>query len=144
MITTYRVRLDHGPFCAQYFFNDYDEAEKCYQRELLSLKQGATVSLVQVEEHELCAAGVNRPQRMPEEVTTLSLPVDPGKMAEECYSCIHMARAPANAHITCRKPDPHMIGDPHGIRNGWFAYPWIFDPIWKRKACANHEKAVDG
>lgn len=23
-----------------------------------------------------------------------------------------------------------IVGDPHGIRNGWFQWPWNFDPTW--------------
>ena len=58
---------------------------------------------------------------------------------EECYSCVHRRDVPGNAHIECVKPDAEMIGSPHGIREGWFMYPLLFDPVWKRKRCSNHE-----
>jgi hypothetical protein len=32
-----------------------------------------------------------------------------------------------------------MSGSEHGIRHGWFFYPLLFDPVWKTKACVNHE-----
>jgi hypothetical protein len=38
------------------------------------------------------------------------------------------------------KPDPAMTGDAHGIRNGWFIYPMLFDPVWRTKECSNWEK----
>ena len=36
-------------------------------------------------------------------------------------------RAPALDHTV---PGINVTGNPHGIRNGWFAYPFNFDPIW--------------
>lgn len=32
-----------------------------------------------------------------------------------------------------------MEGHPHGIKNGWFFYPILFDPVWKTKECGNYE-----
>lgn len=58
----------------------------------------------------------------------------------DCYQCIHRREYPGNAHIGCRKPDPHMTGDPHGVQQGWFRYPLLFDPIWKTADCAHFEK----
>ena len=39
--------------------------------------------------------------------------------------------------IACSNPDPNMTGVAHGIRNGWFYYPHVFDPTWKARDCAN-------
>lgn len=61
-------------------------------------------------------------------------------MMNECYDCIHKRSVPGNAHIRCAKPDKQMTGDSHGIRNGWFIYPLLFDPTWKTKDCNNFEK----
>lgn len=77
-----------------------------------------------------------------------------------CYNCKHRGDLPGDAHSCCRHPkndgvmnDPlaqlfaifasvgrvpainaetglHVVGDPHGIRNGWFNWPMNFDPIW--------------
>lgn len=60
-------------------------------------------------------------------------------MMSECYSCMHRENVPGNAHIKCNNPDKDMTGHPHGIKNGWFYYPILFDPIWKLKDCANYE-----
>jgi hypothetical protein len=57
----------------------------------------------------------------------------------ECYYCSHRREVPGNCHIECVKPDTDMIGSEHGIRNGWFMYPLLFDPTWKEKACDNFE-----
>lgn len=37
-----------------------------------------------------------------------------------------------------------MVGDKHGIVNGWFLYPILFDPIWKEKKCDNFADMEDG
>jgi len=57
----------------------------------------------------------------------------------ECYMCKHMRSVPRNTHILCAKPDAYMSGNQHGIRKGWFMYPWLFDPVWKTKDCSNFE-----
>ena len=63
-----------------------------------------------------------------------------GQFAKECYSCAHRRRIPGDEHIGCAKPDPQMIGHPHGIKMRWFIYPHCFDPVWKMKQCANFEE----
>lgn len=57
----------------------------------------------------------------------------------ECYSCIHKREVPGNCHIRCAKPDEEMTGASHGISNGWFIYPLLFDPVWKTRKCNNYE-----
>jgi hypothetical protein len=47
---------------------------------------------------------------------------------------------PGNCHIACSNPDMHMTGNKHGIVNGWFFYPVLFDPIWMTKECSNYEE----
>jgi len=64
---------------------------------------------------------------------------DTNKIMSECYSCKHRMTIPGDAHISCAKPDPEMTGNPHGIKNNWFFYPFNFDPIWKTKLCSNYE-----
>lgn len=57
----------------------------------------------------------------------------------ECYHCQHMRSVEGNTHVLCVKPDVDMRGDKHGIRNGWFYYPLLFDPTWKLDMCKNYE-----
>lgn len=61
------------------------------------------------------------------------------KMREECYDCEHKREVPGNYHIQCVKPDAKMRGSKHGIKEGWFMYPLLFDPVWKEKLCSNYE-----
>lgn len=58
----------------------------------------------------------------------------------ECYSCKYHREVPGNTHIQCVNPDPGMVGNPHGVRHGWFFYPILFDPTWKEKLCDNYER----
>ena len=62
----------------------------------------------------------------------------------ECWICAHKRPVAGNCHIRCVKPDSEMRGDPHGIRNGWFIYPSLFDPVWKEVDCRNFKERVDG
>ena len=57
----------------------------------------------------------------------------------ECYICKNKRNVPGNAHIACINKDPEMTGDSYGIQNGWFFYPYIFDPTWMTKKCNNFE-----
>lgn len=58
-----------------------------------------------------------------------------------CYNCINHIKTPGNSHIRCLKPDMEMTGDRHGIKNGWFYYPLLFDPVWATKKCSNFESS---
>ena len=57
----------------------------------------------------------------------------------ECYSCVHKETVPGNCHIRCGKPDEFMTGSQHGISKGWFFYPLLFDPVWKKRLCNNYK-----
>jgi len=61
------------------------------------------------------------------------------ELKTQCSKCVNRGTVPGNCHIACKDPDPNMKGDPHGIRNGWFFYPFLFDPIWRTKECANYK-----
>jgi hypothetical protein len=63
-------------------------------------------------------------------------------MKNECYSCAHKEEVPGNCHIKCNNPDPAMCGNEHGIKKGWFIYPFLFDPVWKEVACSNFAEKV--
>lgn len=55
----------------------------------------------------------------------------------ECYECYYKQDILTNHHIKCTNPDENMIGDSYGIYQGWFHYPYCFDPMWKLKQCTN-------
>jgi hypothetical protein len=61
-------------------------------------------------------------------------------MKTECSACRHKRPVPGDAHIQCVKPMLGMTGDPHGIKQGWFFYPLLFDPVWKTTLCTNFEE----
>lgn len=60
----------------------------------------------------------------------------------ECHTCKNKGNIPGDCHISCKKPDPKMKGNPHGISHGWFFYPFNFDPCWKTRDCENYESSV--
>ncbi len=60
-------------------------------------------------------------------------------MENSCWECKHKRSVPGNAHIRCVEPDPEMKGNKHGLVNGWFYYPNLFDPVWMIKKCCNWE-----
>ena len=62
-----------------------------------------------------------------------------GIKVDDCYKCKNRSPIPGDCHSKCEKPDPDMTGDKWGIQNGWFGYPYNFDPVWKTKDCANFE-----
>jgi hypothetical protein len=81
-------------------------------------------------------------------------------MKPNCYNCKWRGNVPGDAHSCCKHPnneeslnDPMMAlmaifasvqrvspvradtglkvkGNPHGIKNGWFNWPFNFDPVW--------------
>lgn len=60
-------------------------------------------------------------------------------VGNECYHCKFKREVPGNAHIKCANPDKDMRGNALGIKSGWFFYPFLFDPVWKEKMCANYQ-----
>ena len=58
----------------------------------------------------------------------------------DCYKCEFRRAIPGDCHSQCTNPDPEMTGNTHGISNGWFFYPFNFDPIWKTKECDNFKE----
>lgn len=47
-----------------------------------------------------------------------------------CYRCRHRRNVPGDAHSACDNLDARVTADQHGIRNGWFFWPFNFDPVW--------------
>ena len=64
-------------------------------------------------------------------------------LRNECYSCVSKRDVPGNCHIKCVNPDVAMKGNQHGIDQGWFIYPILFDPVWKESICNNYESKVN-
>ncbi len=47
-----------------------------------------------------------------------------------CYQCKHVRSVPGDAHKACANKAAKVSGAPHGIRSGWFSWPFNFDPTW--------------
>ena len=56
-----------------------------------------------------------------------------------CYECKHRRTLPGNCHSGCANTDAKVVGNLHGVRNGWFWWPINFDPVWLEK-CTGFEK----
>lgn len=61
-------------------------------------------------------------------------------MKENCWSCAYKRSIPGNAHIRCafawHKSEFMMpTGQPHGVKNGWFHFPFNYDPRWMASQC---------
>ena len=104
-------------------------------------------------------------------------------MKPNCYDCKYRGDLPGDAHSKCTHPDSmgddplgailgmlasvqrispvttngaitlNIKGSAHGIRNGWFNWPFNFDPVWlescngfknRGEVLANNENANDG
>jgi len=56
----------------------------------------------------------------------------------DCYKCKFRRNIPGDCHSSCSHPNVGenaveklgIQGSPHGIRNGWFMWPFNFDPVW--------------
>lgn len=64
---------------------------------------------------------------------------DKETIRSECYYCQFSRKIVGDCHLFCSNPDYDIMGNPHGIENGWFHYPLNFDPVWKETKC-NHFK----
>lgn len=51
-------------------------------------------------------------------------------MSEDCYKCKHRSEVPGSAHSSCKNLKAKVVGNSHGIKNGWFFWPFNFDPVW--------------
>ncbi len=57
----------------------------------------------------------------------------------KCHECAYKGDIPGDAHISCqfdwKGPTPQ--GDLHGVRNGWYYFPFNYDPTWMIEECPN-------
>lgn len=89
----------------------------------------------------------------------------------DCYQCKYRRDLPGDCHSSCAHPafesihdDPlaalfgmlakrgapqnrvvsdacQVVGNAHGIRRGWFAHPFNFDPVWL-ESCTGFESKL--
>ena len=52
------------------------------------------------------------------------------KQRPDCYKCVHRMTIVGDAHSRCNNFKAKVVGNPYGIRSGWFRWPLNFDPAW--------------
>ena len=57
-----------------------------------------------------------------------------------CYKCIHRRDLDYSAHSRCTQKYAKVEGHERGITQGWFVWPYNFDPVWLLKCNAFEEK----
>lgn len=67
----------------------------------------------------------------------------------KCHTCAYKGNIPGDAHICCKlnwlkvNSDPPKASD-HGIRSGWYMFPFNFDPIWQEEEeCSQYSENID-
>ena len=68
----------------------------------------------------------------------------------KCHKCAYKDSVPGSAHISClfnwpealnNSQVPYIpVGVLHGIQQGWFYFPFNYDPIWMAMPCPAFEK----
>lgn len=58
-------------------------------------------------------------------------------MQENCHTCQHKRMVPGSNHVSCSKKNLLYSAEQHGIDNGWFNFPYDFDPAWL-KICTGY------
>ena len=49
----------------------------------------------------------------------------------DCHKCRYRGWGLSGSHhLGCCNPAAKVRGNAHGVRNGWFTWPFDFDPIW--------------
>ena len=51
-------------------------------------------------------------------------------MRGACYKCEFMGEITGSAYVYCKNKKAVVEGDKYGIKNGWFDWPFSFDPVW--------------
>ena len=62
---------------------------------------------------------------------------------QDCYKCKYRGEVPGDAHSSCRHPkagECNIQGNQHGIKSGWFMWPFNFDPVWLENCDGFKEK----
>ena len=47
-----------------------------------------------------------------------------------CYKCKFRQNLVGDFHSKCANKKAKVTGNTHGIRHGWFNWPYNFDPMW--------------
>lgn len=66
-------------------------------------------------------------------------------MKKSCHGCAFKMNNPSSAHIQCRFDWAQLGGEmpkgkDYGIQNGWYNFPWNYDPVWMDTECKNFKQ----
>jgi hypothetical protein len=61
----------------------------------------------------------------------------------DCYKCVHRMVVPGDCHSRCNNTTAKVKGNAHGIKNGWFHWPYNFDPVWLQYCDGSSDKQED-
>ena len=59
-----------------------------------------------------------------------SIDSEPAPKRPNCSECAHKGSIAGDAHIRCSNYSARVSGSLHGIKSGWFVWPFNFDPVW--------------
>ena len=60
----------------------------------------------------------------------------------KCYGCAHRQNVPGDAHSACGNHEANVTALTHGIVEGWFFWPFNFDPVWLTSCDGFQEKKI--
>ena len=70
-----------------------------------------------------------------------------------CQKCVYKRPVPDNAHVECvynwtraltdKKVTIIPLGHTHGVQQGWYMFPILFDPIWMVIKCQAASQIID-
>ena len=69
--------------------------------------------------------------------TVKRTPSEPGNAL--CYTCKYRRSIPGDCHSLCAGAiyRDQVTANEHGVRSGWFFWPFNFDPVWL-ESCSNY------
>lgn len=55
----------------------------------------------------------------------------------DCYDCKWCREVPRSQFVSCKNlksaKELKVTAEQYGVKNGWFIWPQVFDPVWLRK-----------
>lgn len=59
---------------------------------------------------------------------------------KNCYKCIHRRDVPGDCHSSCVNENCKVTCMRYGYNQGWFLFPYNFDPVWLTSCDGFEEK----
>ena len=62
----------------------------------------------------------------------------------QCYNCTFIGTVSGSVHSSCRRFIQKSDFNPpkadiHGIKSGWYNFPYNYDPVWQNELCEGFE-----